>query len=122
MCGRGPCAAQGPEQRREFNVSGVTGIRGLYSPAAQKQNIMKRMSGGDGCPCFLYYWDNRDGERFQGWWFAEAYGSDSVYGFAPSSNEQNPPIRGYRIPWNAPHATVGANQTTVHPLDKVKTQ
>jgi hypothetical protein len=34
-------------------------------------------------PPWLYYWDDRDGPGWQGWWIAPAVGSESFMAFAP---------------------------------------
>jgi len=47
---------------------------------------------------FLYYWDDREGAEFEGWWFGRAVGGDEVWAHN-SSKDMTPPRRGWRIPY-----------------------
>ncbi|CAK0831012.1 unnamed protein product [Prorocentrum cordatum] len=55
---------------------------------------------------FMYYWDERDGPEFSGWWFGDALGGSQVWARAPSTG-QTPPRTGWKIPWDAPRAEPG---------------
>jgi len=52
-------------------------------------------------PVCLYYWDQRDGWDFAGWWFGESVGSEEVYGRS-QAHSSTPPLRGWRVPFDGP--------------------
>jgi len=45
---------------------------------------------------FLYYWDERDGEHYQGWWIAPAVGSDQFMAFSNGDAASPELCRGWR--------------------------
>jgi len=47
----------------------------------------------------IYFWDQRDGPRFSGWWFGPKVGGDQVWAYTPH-DEPVPPKTGWRIPWD----------------------
>merc|ERR1712232_1281305 len=49
----------------------------------------------------LYYWDNRTGADFAGWWFGDKVGGAQVWSRCEKS-EPLPPKTGWRIPWDGP--------------------
>lgn len=49
--------------------------------------------------CFLYFWDDRDGDNFSGWWFGEKVGGAQVWSRC-ESDDALPPEAGWRIPWD----------------------
>lgn len=50
---------------------------------------------------FIYYWDERDGDMWCGWWLGPAVGSIHICGFCPGA-APTPPSQGWRVPWNGP--------------------
>lgn len=58
---------------------------------------------GDGRPeaidVFMYYWDNRDGPSFEGWWFGNKLGGTQVWSHN-NSQSLTPPQTGWKIPWD----------------------
>jgi uncharacterized protein YbjQ (UPF0145 family) len=50
---------------------------------------------------FLYYWDNRDGPDFCGWWFGNKVGGSQVWSRA-NAHGTSPPREGWAIPWDGP--------------------
>lgn len=48
---------------------------------------------------FLYYWDERDGKDFSGWWFGNAVGGTQVWSRHRLSTPA-PPRSGWTIPWD----------------------
>ena len=48
---------------------------------------------------FLFYWDDRDGPEFKGWWFADRVGGVDVWGRS-SCDSVLPPSSGWRCPWD----------------------
>jgi len=53
---------------------------------------------------FLYYWDGRDGEAFEGWWFGNKVGGTQVWSQCKDSG-MLPPTTGWKIPWDGPVRT-----------------
>eukprot|EP00930_Biecheleria_cincta_P085247 TRINITY_DN74655_c0_g1_i1.p1 TRINITY_DN74655_c0_g1~~TRINITY_DN74655_c0_g1_i1.p1 ORF type:complete len:1124 (-),score=305.63 TRINITY_DN74655_c0_g1_i1:157-3528(-) len=47
--------------------------------------------------CWLYYWDNRDGQEFSGWWLGRRVGGTDVFGVSRSQSHL-PPEKGWYIP------------------------
>jgi hypothetical protein len=47
---------------------------------------------------FIYYWDERDGKNFQGWWFAPSVGGHSAWARHLSCQALSPPRDGWLIP------------------------
>eukprot|EP00930_Biecheleria_cincta_P082352 TRINITY_DN72104_c0_g1_i1.p1 TRINITY_DN72104_c0_g1~~TRINITY_DN72104_c0_g1_i1.p1 ORF type:complete len:2124 (-),score=625.86 TRINITY_DN72104_c0_g1_i1:161-6175(-) len=47
---------------------------------------------------FIYYWDERDGESFSGWWFGKAVGGNEVWSHSADSAKL-PPLGGWKIPF-----------------------
>ncbi|CAJ1416108.1 unnamed protein product [Effrenium voratum] len=48
---------------------------------------------------FLYYWDNRDGPNFEGWWFGNKLGGTQVWSHC-ADRGLAPPAGGWKIPWD----------------------
>jgi len=48
----------------------------------------------------LYFWDQRDGPDFSGWWFGDQIGGSQVWARCASAS-MTPPRAGWRIPWDA---------------------
>jgi len=60
----------------------------------------KTPEGGDQeLSVFIYYWDNRDGPDFAGWWFGDQIGGTQVWSRCDKADPQ-PPKSGWRIPWD----------------------
>eukprot|EP00746_Dinoflagellata_sp_MGD_P004215 gnl/MRDRNA2_/MRDRNA2_108125_c0_seq1.p2 gnl/MRDRNA2_/MRDRNA2_108125_c0~~gnl/MRDRNA2_/MRDRNA2_108125_c0_seq1.p2 ORF type:complete len:981 (-),score=319.19 gnl/MRDRNA2_/MRDRNA2_108125_c0_seq1:2931-5873(-) len=63
-----------------------------------KKAKMIESSDDDGpTHAFLYYWDERDGNEFSGWWFGDEVGGSQVWAKASSKNDL-PPKQGWRVP------------------------
>eukprot|EP00966_Prymnesium_polylepis_P075088 1741687-Prymnesium_polylepis.1 len=45
---------------------------------------------------FLYYWDERDGDHYQGWWIGSAVGSNHYMAYASGDAESPELCRGWR--------------------------
>jgi len=50
----------------------------------------------------LYYWDERDGPNFCGWWFGPKVGGDQVWAYHPSRQSLTPPTKGWKVPYDGP--------------------
>ncbi|CAE8731910.1 unnamed protein product [Polarella glacialis] len=61
----------------------------------------RRKTSTVGAPAsvFIYYWDNRDGANFSGWWFGESVGGAQVWCRCAKA-DMMPPQTDWRIPWD----------------------
>eukprot|EP00931_Biecheleriopsis_adriatica_P066618 TRINITY_DN40933_c0_g1_i1.p1 TRINITY_DN40933_c0_g1~~TRINITY_DN40933_c0_g1_i1.p1 ORF type:complete len:1082 (-),score=318.49 TRINITY_DN40933_c0_g1_i1:46-3291(-) len=48
--------------------------------------------------CWLYFWDERDGPDFTGWWLGRRVGGAEVFGVAKGFDTAAPPEKGWQIP------------------------
>jgi hypothetical protein len=58
-----------------------------------------KIKGHEEIDVYLYFWDERDGPSFSGWWFGNKVGGAQVW----SRNQQKgqlPPTSGWTIPWD----------------------
>ncbi|CAK9083625.1 Uncharacterized protein SCF082_LOCUS39694, partial [Durusdinium trenchii] len=55
--------------------------------------------GNEDSKVIIYYWDDRDGPDFQGWWFGNTLAGPQVWARCLEDSTR-PPMRGWRIPWN----------------------
>jgi hypothetical protein len=60
------------------------------------QPIFKK--GTQALEVVLYYWDARDGVRFQGWWFGPRLTQEMVWAFCPCQAAGLPPKTGWQLP------------------------
>merc|ERR1711920_849199 len=67
----------------------------------------QKIAGHENVSVYLYYWDQRDGADFSGWWFGDQLGGTQVWAKA-SVHTPTPPKVGWRIPWDAPKVEPGA--------------
>ncbi len=49
----------------------------------------------------LYYWDERDGIDWRGWWFGNKLGGNWVWAHSKETTLE-PPSIGWRVPWGGP--------------------
>eukprot|EP00913_Durusdinium_trenchii_P017382 g16342.t1 len=56
----------------------------------------------------IYYWDERDGPNFHGWWFGPKAGGDQVWAYNGNKTSMLPPTTGWKVPWD------GEVDATVH--------
>lgn len=61
----------------------------------------KRSEGSESVEVLMYYWDNRDGPAFEGWWFGNKLGGTQVWSHCKDSGLL-PPKAGWTIPWDGP--------------------
>eukprot|EP00928_Gymnodinium_smaydae_P062580 TRINITY_DN4640_c0_g4_i3.p1 TRINITY_DN4640_c0_g4~~TRINITY_DN4640_c0_g4_i3.p1 ORF type:complete len:1025 (-),score=220.06 TRINITY_DN4640_c0_g4_i3:391-3012(-) len=50
----------------------------------------------------IYYWDERDGAGYNGWWFGPKVGGDQVWAFHSDKSSLTPPTTGWRVPFDGP--------------------
>eukprot|EP00927_Polykrikos_kofoidii_P001053 TRINITY_DN10385_c0_g1_i2.p1 TRINITY_DN10385_c0_g1~~TRINITY_DN10385_c0_g1_i2.p1 ORF type:complete len:564 (-),score=82.50 TRINITY_DN10385_c0_g1_i2:1053-2744(-) len=85
-------------------------VAGFNRAAGGRANGPYRRVDGEhhGCPMYqhldgsfwVYYWDDRDGEMWRGWWIGPIVGSETVCGYSPGPAASAPPSEGWRSPWN----------------------
>lgn len=78
--------------RGNFNLESENHGKPVYKKDTQLAN---------GLDVMLYYWDDRDGPNFCGWWFGPKVGGDQVWAYHPES-EQLPPTSGWKVPYDGP--------------------
>jgi len=54
----------------------------------------------------MYYWDERDGPTFSGWWFGPKVGGDQVWAYNGNKASPVPPPAGWKVPWDGPEDPV----------------
>lgn len=62
--------------------------------------VWQRKGQVDGLNVLIYFWDDRDGPNFSGWWFGPRVGGDQVWAHHPDPVSRLPPERGWRIPYD----------------------
>lgn len=79
-------------------------VRGDYTIAGSNHNkpAYKKEQKVSGLDVMLYYWDDRDGVAFSGWWFGPKIGGDQVWAYQPSRTTQTPPSSGWKVPYDGP--------------------
>jgi len=50
----------------------------------------------------IYFWDDRDGPSFSGWWFGPKVGGDQVWAYNGDTSAGVPPPGGWKVPWDGP--------------------
>lgn len=65
------------------------------------RKVYKKTSEGtpDSVDVYMYYWDERDGPAFAGWWFGNKLGGTQVWSHNDSAG-MVPPASGWKIPWD----------------------
>merc|ERR1712187_4680 len=53
----------------------------------------------NGLDVMVYFWDERDGPNFCGWWFGPKIGGDQVWAYHPDKT-QTPPRSGWKVPYD----------------------
>merc|ERR1712087_1022409 len=62
----------------------------------------KRDGQVGGLDVMLYFWDQRDGPNFCGWWFGPKVGGDQVWAYHNNKDAQTPPLSGWKVPYDGP--------------------
>jgi len=50
----------------------------------------------------IYFWDERDGPNFSGWWFGPKVGGDQVWAYNGEKASPTPPPANWKVPWDGP--------------------
>eukprot|EP00439_Symbiodinium_sp_Y106_P039842 s3586_g4.t2 len=97
-------------QTAHLTVSGCTHgtvggiVRGNFTANGQNHGkpTYKKDHQVNGLDVMLYYWDERDGPNFCGWWFGPKVGGDQVWAYHPSRQSLTPPTKGWKVPYDGP--------------------
>eukprot|EP00747_Dinoflagellata_sp_TGD_P119452 gnl/TRDRNA2_/TRDRNA2_173013_c4_seq1.p1 gnl/TRDRNA2_/TRDRNA2_173013_c4~~gnl/TRDRNA2_/TRDRNA2_173013_c4_seq1.p1 ORF type:complete len:1141 (-),score=427.86 gnl/TRDRNA2_/TRDRNA2_173013_c4_seq1:209-3562(-) len=79
-------------------------VRGTYTLSAENHGkpAYKKDQQVNGLDVMIYYWDDRDGPNFCGWWFGPKIGGDQVWAYHTNRNAMTPPPNGYKVPYDGP--------------------
>eukprot|EP00406_Dinophysis_acuminata_P081249 CAMPEP_0179256816 /NCGR_PEP_ID=MMETSP0797-20121207/24463_1 /TAXON_ID=47934 /ORGANISM="Dinophysis acuminata, Strain DAEP01" /LENGTH=166 /DNA_ID=CAMNT_0020964765 /DNA_START=1 /DNA_END=498 /DNA_ORIENTATION=- len=82
-------------------VSGI--IRGTYTPHSENHGrpVYKKTEQVNGLDILMYFWDERDGPNFCGWWFGPKVGGDHVWAYNPD-RAATPPAGQWKVPYDGP--------------------
>eukprot|EP00747_Dinoflagellata_sp_TGD_P197729 gnl/TRDRNA2_/TRDRNA2_69467_c0_seq1.p1 gnl/TRDRNA2_/TRDRNA2_69467_c0~~gnl/TRDRNA2_/TRDRNA2_69467_c0_seq1.p1 ORF type:complete len:938 (-),score=322.79 gnl/TRDRNA2_/TRDRNA2_69467_c0_seq1:66-2777(-) len=86
------------------NVTVGNIIKGSYSVTGSNHGkpVYKKDAGGSAV-VLIYFWDERDGAAFSGWWFGPKVGGDQVWAYNGSgAGAAAPPVAGWQVPWDGP--------------------
>lgn len=64
--------------------------------------VYKKDSKVNDLDVMLYYYDERDGPSFSGWWFGPKVGGDQVWAYHPDKSSPTPPLSGWKVPYDGP--------------------
>eukprot|EP00928_Gymnodinium_smaydae_P085677 TRINITY_DN6924_c0_g1_i1.p1 TRINITY_DN6924_c0_g1~~TRINITY_DN6924_c0_g1_i1.p1 ORF type:complete len:736 (+),score=214.22 TRINITY_DN6924_c0_g1_i1:180-2210(+) len=64
--------------------------------------VYRKDMGVPGAHVLVYFWDDRDGPNFGGWWFGPKVGGDQVWGYCANKESTLPPTTGWKVPWDGP--------------------
>merc|ERR1719247_235021 len=83
-------------------VGGI--VRGSFQLAGENHGkpAYKKDGQVNGLDVMTYYWDERDGPSFCGWWFGPKVGGDQVWAYHPDKNSTMPPQSGWKVPYDGP--------------------
>lgn len=73
-----------------FSVSGVNHGKPTYKKDMSPPNVT----------VLIYFWDDRDGPTFSGWWIGPKVGGDQVWSHADNRTSPTPPPAGWHVPWD----------------------
>lgn len=79
-------------------------IRGTFYKTGDNHGkpAYKRDVQVNGFDVMLYFWDDRDGPAFSGWWFGPAIGGDQVWAYHGAKQLTSPPKHGWKVPYDGP--------------------
>jgi len=101
--------AQGVGNEQAIMVSGCQHgtvgaiVRGTFTLAGENHGkpAYRKDQQVNGLDVMLYFWDERDGPNFCGWWFGPKIGGDQVWAYH-ASHTQTPPTGGWKVPYDGP--------------------
>jgi len=65
----------------------------------------KKDEQSNGMDVMCYFWDDRDGADFGGWWFGPKVGGDQVWCYHPDKTSKVPPSNSWKVPYDGPMDT-----------------
>jgi len=89
-------------------------VRGQFSYGSENHGkpVFKKDQQVNGLDVCIYFWDERDGPSFCGWWFGPKVGGDQVWAYHPDRNARVPPPSGWKVPYD------GAVDVTFHVIQQ----
>ena len=90
---------EGPEKDRGIAVRTMSGTYVEAATSCGRKTYEKE--GNQEPKVVIYYWDDRDGPEFRGWWFGNTLAGAQVWSRC-EDDSQIPPFRGWQVPWNGP--------------------
>jgi len=64
--------------------------------------VYKKEAPGQTMTVLIYFWDERDGPTFNGWWFGPKVGGDQVWAYNVQKESPVPPSSNWQVPWDGP--------------------
>eukprot|EP00928_Gymnodinium_smaydae_P018940 TRINITY_DN17215_c0_g4_i3.p1 TRINITY_DN17215_c0_g4~~TRINITY_DN17215_c0_g4_i3.p1 ORF type:complete len:1055 (+),score=289.79 TRINITY_DN17215_c0_g4_i3:128-3292(+) len=82
-------------------VGGI--VRGEFSLHSENHGrpVYKKKERVHDLDVMIYYWDDRDGPNFCGWWFGPKVGGDQVWAHQPDK-DLKVPAAGWKVPYDGP--------------------
>jgi len=79
-------------------------IMGLYQLAGGNHGrpTYQKVGQVNGLDVMLYFWDERDGTGYCGWFFSPKVGGDEVWGYHTDKFAVLPPQHGWKVPYDGP--------------------
>jgi len=83
-------------------VGGI--VRGIFQLSGENHGkpTYKKDGQVNGLDVMTYYWDERDGAGFCGWWFGPKVGGDQVWAYHSDKAAMSPPQTGWKVPYDGP--------------------
>jgi len=83
-------------------VGGI--VRGSFQLAGENHGkpAYKKDGQVNGLDVMTYFWDERDGPGFCGWWFGPKVGGDQVWAYHNDKTAAMPPQTGWKVPYDGP--------------------
>merc|ERR1712039_1039057 len=73
----------------------------LHAENHGRKVYRKIPEGNTALDVLIYFWDERDGPNFCGWWFGPKVGGDQVWAYS-SDKGMTPPLSQWRVPYDGP--------------------
>jgi len=95
--GSPPITVTGCQNQTVANI-----IKGTFSASGANHGkpVYKKDVAAGGVSVLIYFWDERDGPNYSGWWFGPQVGGDQVWAYNGNKASQNPPASGWKVPWD----------------------
>jgi len=79
-------------------------VRGnfVFLSESHGKPVFKKDQQVNGMDVMIYFWDERDGPSFCGWWFGPKVGGDQVWAYHPERAGRMPPTSGWKVPYDGP--------------------